>query len=125
MKKGTRTRLLFVALGAVLALVLVAVVPRAVGHHDAATSRSAADGACSQETESEGEPDADAGEGACPASEGEREGEEADAEAGPEDGLLAERTVKGGAPLSARLRAAAQAKVVAAQTRAQAPKVAA
>ncbi len=115
MEKGTRTRLLFVALGAVLALVLVAVVPRVVSHRTAAPAGSAAEEHASGDGDAQ-ESGADHGTG------GERE---ADAEAGPEDGLLAERTVMGGAPLSARLRAAAQAIVVAAQTRAQAPKVAA
>ena len=40
MKKGTRGRLLLVALGAALALVLLAVVPRAPSHRTAAPSGS-------------------------------------------------------------------------------------
>jgi hypothetical protein len=107
MKKGTRFRLLFVALGVALALVLLVVVPRTVNHHSAAPA-----GATEQDSHAaQGEEDADAAE--------------ADAQTGPEDGLIAERTVDGGAPLSLRIRAAAQANALAAQTRAQAPKVAA
>src|SRR2546423_1387762 len=113
--KGSRTRLLHIALAAALAVILVAVVvPRMVSHGAAAP----ASGASSRPGE-----EAPGGEGGSGT--GEHEGADADSETGPEDGLLAERSIRGGIPRAALARAASQASAVGAQTRAQAPRLAA
>ena len=75
MKKGSRTRLLFVALAAVVAVLLITLVPRVVGH-DADASRSgqsAQEGACPHDgdggqqgdADQVGEEAGDASQGAC------------------------------------------------------------
>src|SRR5690349_14325974 len=117
-----KTRTLLASLVALLALAIA--LPACTSHpsqQSAGTHRASAPGQVGEREPAAG---GDEGEDADHGAEGEEE-KDADSATGPEDWILAQRSRLSGVPAAALIRAGAQAAAVAAQTRTQAPALAA